>query len=269
MTTENHRLRVKAGRRAFLEHMPLRASLALYDGQDRELYAKDIIGDLLEVSRLDVRSYRDTPVCNNGVESKFEVCPDIYDPDRSMLGRAQERWLFDNFGKSDCKWNCLAQTTVMSPFDRVAGPAIVHESESWDNYAANRSRIVDHIRDREIPNVVSLGGNIHAFYAGKVSDGVAQGICKRPALTEIVTTSITAGGGAQKRYIDIHRRRNENPCIDYFDNRYRGYALVTFTRQEVRADLRKVEDVAKPDSNIATLAKLSIPDGEIGIRQLS
>ena len=126
----------------------------------------------------------------------------------------------------------------MASFDRQAGPTIRFETESWDNYTASRRRILEHVKARGIDNVVSLAGNIHAFYGGVVSEQTREKACEHALMTEIVTTSVSALGGRDKRYQDVHGRRGENPCLQYFDNRYRGYALVNFSRLSVEATLR-------------------------------
>ena len=182
-----------------------------------------------------------------------------------MLGREQEQWLIDNYASSGCVWNCLAQTTVFAPFDRVAGPEIRFETDSWDNYAANRSRIIEHIRNNNIPNAVSLGGNIHAFYAGDVTDTVTIGACRDAVMTEIVTTSISAGGGDETRLYDVQGRLDENPCIRFFDNRYRGYVLLRYTREQLIADFRIVNRIDTPDSTFTTLASVIVEEGSIGV----
>lgn len=263
MSVADHRERVNAGRQAFLEHMPLRASLSLHERGNAVMYRREVIGDLLELNRLDVRSYRDTPVCNVADELEFYRCADVDDPARSMLGANQEAWLRENFGTSGNVWSCVAQTTMMAPFDREAGPAVRYEAESWDNYAANRTRIIEHIRNRNIPNPISLGGNIHAFYAGTVSDDATTGNCPNPAMTEIVTTSISAGGGGDGRYDDVHGRRDENPCFEFFENRHRGYTLLTFTPEELRADFRIVDQVRTPDGTLDSLDTVVVKRGEL------
>lgn len=269
MPVEAHRQRVRVARKAFLEHMPLRASLSLYKGNEPVFYRKDVIGDLLELSRLDVRSYRDTPVCSNGLALEFRECPEIFDPGRSMLGREQEQWLIDNYASSGCVWNCLAQTTVFAPFDRMAGPEKRFETDSWDNYAANRNRIIDHIRNNEVSNAVSLGGNIHAFYAGSVTDAFTTNTCRDAVMTEIVTTSISAGGGDETRFNDVLGRLDENPCIQFFDNRYRGYTLLRFSRENIVADFRVVDQIETFDGTFATLASMLVETGSVSVTHSS
>jgi alkaline phosphatase D len=255
MSDDEYQLRRRAAAKAFLEHMPLRAALAGKEGEAPVFYERSVVGDLLELNYLDVRSYRDKPVCIENQSMGFADCPDAHDPARSMLGDTQEHWLYKNFGTAGCKWNCLAQTTVMAPFDRAAGPEVNYETDGWDNYAANRDRIMQHIGQHDIRNCVALGGNIHAYYAGIVSSG----------LTEIVTTSITASGGGSKRYNDVNGRRDENPSLQFFDNRYHGYTLLEFGCEKIQATLRTVADIEVENSPITTLATMSVEDGKVGV----
>lgn len=254
MSDTEYQLRRRAATKAFLEHMPLRAALPDRDRESPVFYERRVIGNLLELNCLDVRSYRDTPVCIENQSMGFADCADAHDVARSMLGETQEQWLYENFGSAECKWNCLVQTTVMEPFDRRAGPEVDFETDGWDNYAANRDRIVQHIVQHDLQNCIALGGNIHAYYAGTVGS----------TLTEIVTTSITASGGGRERYDDVNGRRQENPGLQYFDNRYRGYTLLEFGPNKIDVTLRVVGDIEVENSPVSTLARMFIDDGKVG-----
>jgi alkaline phosphatase D len=255
MSDAEYQLRRRAAAKAFLEHMPLRAALTGRDRESPTFYERKVIGNLLELNCLDVRSYRDTPECIENQSMGFADCAEAHDPARSMLGETQEQWLYKNFGSAGCKWNGLVQTTVMAPFDRKAGPEVDFETDGWDNYAANRDRIVQHVEQHELQNCVALGGNIHAYYAGTIG----------AELTEIVTTSITATGGGSERYDDVNGRRDENPGLQYFDNRYRGYTLLEFDQNKIAVTLRSVNDIEVEDSPVSTLATMSIDDGKVGV----
>jgi len=74
-------------------------------------------------------------------------------------------------------------------------------------------------------------------------------------------------GGGSERYDDVNRRRGENPCLDYFDNRYRGYTLLEFGHKRIAANLRVVDDVTVEDSPVSALATLIVDDGKAGVRQ--
>ena len=174
----------------------------------------------------------------------------------------------EGFGQSGASWNCLVQSSVMAPLDKSAGPAIRYEADSWDNYSAGRDRITDLITEKEIQNAISIGGNIHTFYAGVMFDR-QHGELGNPVLTELVTTSVTASGGGEERFADIHGRLDENPGIQYFDNRYRGYSLLIITQASITAVLRVVDDIENPNADVRTLAKLNINSGRRGVSSAS
>ncbi len=264
LSLREHQIRKRAATKAFLEHMPLRASLARKDDEQPKLYGRNVIGDLLEINHLDVRSFRDLPACNEESGMRFVDCEDAHAVGRSMLGEAQEQWFYDSYGDSGCRWNCISQTTIMAALDRAAGPGVSFETDSWDNYSANRARILDHISRNNIRNPVSLGGNIHAFYAGIVSAEHKLAQCD-PVLTELVTTSITATGGDIERFQDIQGRREENPCIEFFENRYHGYTFLQFTKERITATLRMVDDIESKNAAFSTLATLVVDDGQLGV----
>lgn len=255
--------RKRSARKAFLEHMPMRAALR---PDTAVLYSRRVIGDLLELNHLDVRSYRSKPVCNLETPGRFEYCPGLGDPNRSILGGAQEDWLFDNYGTAGCQWNCISQTTMLAQLDREAGPTIRLETDSWDNYPITRQRIVENIQSKQIRNAVSLGGNIHAFYAGVVSATPSKSGCD-PVMTEVVTSSITALGGDNTRYQDIHGRHSENPCIQYFENRHRGYTILQFSYEKVAVDFRVVDSIENETQEVSSLASFEIHDGSPGVKR--
>lgn len=263
VSASQHQARKQAARKAFLEHMPLRAALR---SDTSVFFSRSVIGDLLELNHLDVRSYRSTPVCNTETPGRFEDCPDLEDSNRSMLGGVQEQWLFNNYGTSGCRWNCLSQTTMLAQLDREAGPKVCLETDSWDNYPITRQRIVEHCLSKRIRNPVSLGGNIHAFYAGVVPKVAGTTDCDS-VMTEIVTSSITALGGDDGRYNDIHGRLSENPCIQYFENRHRGYTHLKFSHQDIIAEFRAVDSIETETPTFTSLESLRVRDGAVGVEQ--
>ena len=259
---EEFLVRKDAAMQAYLEFMPIRHSRKDH-AQKPRIYDRTVVGDLLELNRLDVRSFRDRPVCVLDEDRHFEPCEETQAPVRSLLGEQQESWLQHGFGKSQATWNFLVQTTVMAPLDLSAGSSVRYEADSWDNYSVNRDRIADLITEKGIQNVVSLGGNIHASYAGVMFDR-QNNEHRTPVLTEIVTTSINAPGGGDERYHDINSRRHENPGIEYFENRHHGYSLLSITHEEIKVEFRIVDDIENPDSTVRTLETLFIQNGKVG-----
>ena len=256
--------RKRAALRAYLEHMPFRLSMKLVDG-GLKLYDRIKVGDLVELNLLDVRQYRDVPVCNEARPLDFVPCDAADDLARSLLGKDQETWLLDNLGASDATWTALVQTTLMAPFDRRAGPEIAYEADGWDSYPANRQRILDRIGTRRLDSVVSIAGNIHAFYAGQVNadPGAAD---SDPVLVEFIASSISASRGGEARYADVTGRQAENPSMRFFDNRYSGYLWCDVNRDRWRTEMRGVKDTGVPQAEVFTLAAFEVARGSRSIQ---
>ena len=72
-------------------------------------------------------------------------------------------------------------------------------------------------------------------------------------------------GGGEERCREILGRKGENPGLQYFDNRYRGYALLNITPESISARLRTVDDIGIPGSAVRMLKTLDIRRGDAGI----
>jgi len=253
--------RKAAALRAFAEFTPLsrekRERLATRGVRDRR-----IVGDLLELNFLDVRQFRDEPACVLDENNHFQPCEDVHSPHRSMLGHDQEQWLKRVVGQSHCRWNGLVQATVMAPVRMTSAEGVKFETDAWDNYAAARDRLVSDLAGQQVPNLVSFAGNIHAYYAGTYP---GPGDDRNAVITELVTTSISAGGGGQGRYDSFHRQHADNGMCQFFDNRYRGYLHVDVTPGFIRATPVTV-DALNPDAlPVAALPHWTVSAGQPGI----
>lgn len=250
-----------AAQRAFAEFTPLsrekRELLATRGVRDRR-----VIGDLLELSFLDVRQFRDSPVCELDEKNHFQPCEDVHLPERSLLGYDQERWLERHVGQSNCRWNGLVQATVMAPIRMTGVEGLKFEADAWDNYAAARERLIAHLAGQQIKNLVSFAGNIHAYYAGtypRPGDG------RRSTITELVTTSVSAGGGGQKRYDSFHREHAGNGMFEYFDNRYRGYLHIEVNHESIVATPVTVDALDRNALPGKVLPSWTVSTGKPGI----
>jgi alkaline phosphatase D len=148
----------------------------------------------------------------------------------------------------------------MAPFDLAPGLERRFEADGWESYPANRQRILDVIKERRVANAVSLGGNIHAFYAGTVhadpNDADSQ-----PLISEFVSTSVSATGGGDERHRNINGRAAENPSMRYFENRKRGYLWCDVDRNRWRTEFRAVDDVTNVASAVTSIKELVVEAG--------
>jgi alkaline phosphatase D len=265
MPREQFLERRAAAYRAYYEHMPLPQRMRPR-GPDMRIYTSVDWGALARFCLLDDRQYRSWHACprpgrrggSNTVD--IEDCPRLFRPGRSMLGRAQERWLEGSLEKSPARWNLLAQQTPMAQFDQKPGPGRRAWTDGWDGYPEARRRILEFVQAKEIRNPVVLGGDVHSFNVNDLKPDFDDPSAPAVA-SEFVCTSITSQAWPQER---LNAFLPDNPHMKLVDSRYRGYVRVELTPARWTADLRAMETVAKPDAGCSTLASFVVEDGRPG-----
>lgn len=266
-----------AGYQAFYENMPLRASvltngvggLGTRDGM--RIYERHAWGRLLRFHMLDTRQYRDRQACRvPGGEAPGTVspqdCPELLDPRRSMLGADQERWVGQGLVQdagAGVRWSVLAQQTIFSRRNDKPLPEERYHSNMWDGYPASRQRVLDAVRRAAPRNTVFLGGDIHQNYVCRVladfSDAQSPVIGSEFCGTSIASASRVARSRAQQI-------ADNNPHILLARPDKRGYSVAEVTPGRWTTTLRVVDDVARADSGVSTLARFVVNDRQPGPR---
>jgi alkaline phosphatase D len=259
-------LRRAAAYQAFYEHMPLRPSRSLPRGPDMRIYGRFGFGNLVNFAMLDGRQYRSREACygkpyGGGHVVTAATCPELLDPARSMLGAAQEAWLYDGLAHSRSHWNIIGQDVLMAPLhDNRTGPRAHEWTEAWDGYPACRQRLLDHIASSKVANPVVLSGDNHAFWTNDLkrdfSDPASPAIA-----TEFVATSITSYGPP---YEMIAKWLPDNPHVHFFESRKRGYVSVDLTPELMITRFQAISDAADPNATVATLRSFAIESGRRG-----
>jgi len=265
MGREEFLRRRAAAYRAYYEHLPLPPRMRP-EGPNMRIYTHVDWGTLARFFVLDDRQYRSWHACPRpgwrGGSNTVDVseCTRLASPARSILGRAQERWLDGRLAASRAQWNVIAQQTRMAQMDELPGPGRRAWTDSWDGYPAARQRLLDSIAARKIQNPVVIGGDIHAFNVCQLKADFAD---PRSAVvaSEFVGTSITSQGWPQER---INEYLPDNPHVLYADSRYRGYVRVELDAKLWKADLRAMQTVQRRDAPCFTLASFVVEDGKAG-----
>lgn len=246
-------LRRAAAYQAYYEHLPLPRSM-LPSGPDMRIYTHLDYGDLARIAVLDNRQYRSPQACqpdNKGGSSTVLIseCAELAAPQRTLLGEAQEQWLDARLKDSPAKWNVLAQQTIFAHQVQGQVGADAVWTDAWDGYPAARERLLAMLERHQTSNPLLLGGDVHAFYANDIHRDGGDPQSERIAL-EICTSSLSADGLDQA----LHDQwRSRNPHIHLSRSDVRGYALLTLGREQVRADLRTVDDVRALQPQFSTL----------------
>ena len=239
---------------AYYEMMPLRPS-SMPKGPNMQLYRKGNFGKLADFFVLDTRQYRSNQPNNDGRGPLNEAA---LNPRNTLLGEGQRKWLFDSLESSTGTWNILAQQVMMALVDRnTKGDTAAYSMDQWPGYAAERQKLLEHIRDHKVSNTVVLTGDIHSNWANELR--IDDRKDDRPTLaTEFVTTSLTSGGNGSAKAFDLSDR---NPC-NKFHNRERGYIMCDVTSKTYTADYMVINEVTKPGGVTTSRAKFVVEAGK-------
>jgi alkaline phosphatase D len=256
-----------AAYKAFYEHLPMRREMVPH-GPHARIYTRAAFGSLANFFVLDDRQYRAPQVCprpGRGGSNTLDVaeCPEFFNPEREMLGRAQSQWLNAGFAQSRAKWNILAQQTPMTQFDQKPGPGRAAWTDGWDGYPAARKRVFDSIVANKLANPVVIGGDVHSFNVNDLKldfDNPASAVIA----TEFVGTSVTSQAWSMER---VRPMLADNPHMKFVESGFRGYVRVELSAAQMKTDLRAMESVAKPDAACSTLASFVVEDGKAGAQK--
>ncbi|KAJ3147701.1 hypothetical protein HDU86_007876 [Geranomyces michiganensis] len=231
-----------AAMRAYFEYMPIRA--AVVDGVGK-IYRNFQIGKLLDLTMLDTRmSGRDK------TDQKDKVV--VNDPNRTIMGQPQEAWFYNQLSASKdrgAQWRIVGNQVIFAPtrvlFDSIA----VLPPDAWDSYPANRKRVMDHITNNQIQNVVMLTGDIHTGMAWDVpysSNKYTRSSGKGSALVEFVGASVTSEGMSFLQSSGLYVAL---PHLKYANGRKHGYMLVSIDKQKVNTEWHVMKTIAARDSS--------------------
>ena len=256
-----------AAYRAYFEHMPLRPAMAPA-GPALPVYRRRRFGDLVDLFLLDERQYRSDQACPGprwgGQVVNPDRCAELADPRRTMLGPAQERWLFQGMARSRGRWTVIGQQLLMaSLIQPMQSGELGVWTDGWDGYPAARRRIADHLVSAKVPNPVILGGDIHSFWVTDIHQDYRHPRSP-PVASEFVTTSITSANVPQV----IADAGMKLPYIKLAEARWHGYIRCTVTPRLWRSDLQIVDTVARAEARLATLRSFAIEPGRPGAQAL-
>ncbi len=271
-------LRRAAAYQAFYEHMPVRLpnlnSLLSEAGRfaAMRIYERYDWGRLTRFHVLDDRQYRSHHACpkpgmgGSNVVSNAE-CKELLDPNRTLLGADQEKWLAQGFATSAAKWNVLTQQTLMAQSSQIP---VTKEgdgkfwTDGWDGYPVARQRLFSDLQRYQIANPVVISGDVHTFYAANLKrDFYSKASASNPILaTEFCGTSITSSSRPQERTDQLVA---QNPHIKFGRSDKRGYMLLELTPKQMTTHFMALDDVSRIDSGITKLASFVVEDGRIGV----
>ena len=250
-----------AAYQAYYENQPLRR-MSLPQGNAIQLYRRFTFGDLAEFAMLDTRQYRTDQPCDDGLKPR---CAAVTDPNATLTGPAQEKWLLEGLGASQARWNVIGQQVMMAQFDWQAGQGQVFNMDQWDGYLTGRNRILGYLQQAKPSNPVVLTGDIHSSW---VHDLKADFDDPKSATlgTELIATSISADFPAQF-IAPVTAALADNPHTRYFNGTDRGYVRCELTPQTWTTDFRVTSSIKEVSATMRTHATFVQQSGVAGAQK--
>ena len=260
-----------AAYQAYYENMPLRASVltralqGMKDGAEMRLYDRNAFGNLADIHILDTRQYRTIQACSEndkggGSSVRLDSCAELDNPQRTMLGFEQERWLAEGLkasGERAPRWTLIVQETRFGQtINRGKNPSV--SNDAWDGYPGTRKRLVDALQATRAPNPVMLGGDVHSNWVGHIKADYNKPESANVGV-EFTGTSISSNCNSAE---NIPKRAEQNPHFVFGDGFRRGYGVVELTPKLLTTNLRVVTDVTREDAGIETLAQFFVENGK-------
>lgn len=242
-------------------------------GPDMRVYDRLDWGRLARIHAVDDRQYRDPQAClpagRKGGSATVAAadCADLFDPKRSLLGTAQERWLAEGWDR-DRRWNLLAQQTLMARCSSAPvslpskdGPRSGrYWTDGWDGYAPSRQRLLEGAVAGGARNLVVLGGDVHAHYVAELKTDFDDE--RAPVVaSEFCGSSISSHGLAQSR-VDEMLQHNRHLLYGRADQR--GYMQFTLDERRLEAQLWVVAAPNDPASALNAAARYVVEAGRPG-----
>ncbi|PKP82655.1 MAG: alkaline phosphatase [Alphaproteobacteria bacterium HGW-Alphaproteobacteria-18] len=252
-TALEFKIRKRAAFQAYYEHMPIEAP-PIINGMDAglQMYGLYRLGPA-QIHLLDTRQFRTNQPCGDGLKA---ACEETMDPAQTMMGKAQEEWLYRELKQSGAPYNLIATQVWFTPYRYNAPPeAPVTNFDSWDGYPLARQRLAD-VLAQGVKNPVFLTGDWHTAMASTLYQTPFDTKSKRIG-HELVGASISSGC-PWARSMEI--MRDANPHVSHLNGNKRGYLRLTVKKNDCIGDFRVVDDVGRADSPVRSELEIRTKD---------
>ncbi|KAI1382193.1 PhoD-like phosphatase-domain-containing protein [Hypoxylon crocopeplum] len=249
--------------RAYFEWMPIR-QVDLDD--NLRIWRSFQMGNLLDLIVLDTRNYDRSITSLDWNDDYIDLIRN--DASRSLMGSHQENWFYNQLSKSSDRgatWRIIGNQIIFSHIVESYG----YGGDNWNGYIANRNRTLKHLYDNNISNTIFLAGDSHQNW---VSD--LAWLDEKPYETEtgagaigveFAGTAVSSTGYSgliAPARNEARNRVGNNTVLQWQDGYYRGYFLLSVTRDRLQARYYGSPSVASRNSWDLPLANFTVVAGE-------
>nr|WP_240929710.1 alkaline phosphatase D family protein [Streptomyces coryli] len=241
--------RRKAGYQAWYENMPHRDDGTSHPAAPTspQIHRIRRWGDLLELSVLDLRSYR----------SQQNL------PDGTILGADQKSWLKKAISHAPDTWHVWANSIMLSQLRGKPGGGYMF-TDQWDGFLAERKEVLTHVHDSGLEDLVVVTGDWHSAFVDDIRpdfDDISSPVIG----TEFTAHSITSGAySADWNKENGPLMGQANPHLKYFEGNRYGYDVYELTPRRFTQHMRVIGDRRDPKSPISTLTSFHVDRGKPG-----
>lgn len=214
------------------------------------------LGDLAELTMLDTR------LVGRDQQLKARAQAEIDKPERSLLGDAQEKWLFERLKTAQHEgvaWKLIGQQVLLSTFRGRNGAPL--ELDKWDGYPAARERLLGTIARKKVKDVIVLTGDIHSSFAFEVRRDPFASPRPTPRLAvELVAPAVSSPPLTRMPSAEILLAAN--PQLRFAEITSRGYVTLELTHAEARATWHLASDITVPEIEVPAVKAFTIERGK-------
>lgn len=244
-TEGDYAVRKQNAIQAYFEWMPIRDPEA---GQPKRVYRTFKYGNLVDLIMLDTRHE------GRDQQAASSTDPIINDPNRTMLGTAQRQWFEQQLIASDAKWTVIGNQVIFSPINTGG---IIGNTDMWDGYTAERTRLFHVIDSLQLKNTVVITGDIHLGIGADMTDdpqGNYNPQTGEGALgVEFVATSVTSAND-EAIPLPLPAEQIEtlaltlNPHAKYLNIVDHGYLILDLNEERVQGDWYVIDTKLEPST---------------------
>ncbi len=268
------RRRVRAAHRAYDEWMPVRISGTAVAGDGERIYRRLQFGRLVDLSMLDLRSYRSRRVDPGD--------PAIDDVGRTIAGEHQLAWLGGNLSTSPCRWKLVGNPVMVAPIMMPPRPRPEQDAlsehisfvsrgtaepntDTWNGYTSDRDRLLARIEDDGVSDTVFLTGDVHSAWATEVPSPTTG----RPMAVELVCNSLTSNNvddfmGTRPRTASLVMEaaiQDVNPHVRWVNLDDHGFTVLHVTDERLQMDWHAISDRRDPRATTHVIASWAVTAG--------
>jgi alkaline phosphatase D len=223
-------VRKAVAKQAYFEWIPIRE---LSPGNDTIIHRTLPWSNLMDFIMLDTRYEGRDSSLGTAISTSNST---VTNPTRSMLGAFQLQWFKDQLSNSTAKWKIIGNQVMIAPLTAFG---LVLNGDQWDGYPVERKKILDHIMQNNLHDIVFLTGDIHSSWGNDLphpDSTYSASTGHGSVATEFVCTSITSPALDALNGVPSSVVTTINPYMKYVEYTKHGYLLLDVNKQRVQGD---------------------------------